>query len=69
MADPTFIAGQHEALIKQLSDDMADVKSAVLRIELHMAEKRGERKAILWMAGSAGGVVSAVIAIVARYFK
>lgn len=69
MADSQFVAGQHEAIIKSLSEDMAEVKSAVQRIELHLAEKRGERKAVLWIAGSAGGVVSAVIAIAARVFK
>lgn len=69
MAVESFTAGRHEAMIETLSADMADVKASVARIETTLAEKRGERRIILWLAGTVGAGASALVAVIARHFK
>jgi adenylylsulfate kinase-like enzyme len=66
---PQFTAGRHEALIETLSSDMTQVKAAVARIENTLAEKRGERRTVLWFAGIVGAGASSLIAVLARHFK
>jgi hypothetical protein len=68
MPDQNFVAGQHEAAIGALTRDMAEVKATVLRIEISLAEKRGEKRATMWIAGSVGSIVSAIVALIARRF-
>jgi hypothetical protein len=48
---------------------MTSVKSDVAWIKEHIAERTGERKVALWLAGSSGGVIVAVATFVMRHFK
>lgn len=69
MADAPFLLGQHEAHIEVLVKDMAEVKSDVAWIKEHIAERTGERRVALWLAGSGGGFVVAFVGYIARHFK
>jgi hypothetical protein len=69
MDDPNFIAGAQQATIVSLSKDMAEVKAAVLRIEITLAERRGERRTVLWLAASVGSLASGIVALIARRFN
>jgi hypothetical protein len=67
MADsPAFIAGQHEAQIKALYEDMASVKADVQWIREHLAERRGERRVSLYLAGTGGGIVATLVTFFGR---
>lgn len=59
----SFTSGRHEALIETLSTDMAEVKAAITRIELHLAEKKGERRVGLYFAAGGGGLAASVLSL------
>jgi hypothetical protein len=61
-----FKLGEHDRAIHQLSADMVVVKEAVLRIELTLAERRGERKVGFWVAGMAGTVAAALVTLLVK---
>ncbi|HEX7019006.1 MAG TPA: hypothetical protein VF159_03280 [Gemmatimonadaceae bacterium] len=58
-----FTLGQHEQAINQLSSDVKEIKATVLRIELALAEKRGERRVALWLASAAGTAAAAAVSL------
>jgi NH3-dependent NAD+ synthetase len=68
MAD-SFNLGRHEEAIENLSRDMADVKSDVRAIRESLAEKKGERRAALYVSGGVGSVVATLITFAAKHFK
>lgn len=61
----SFKLGEHERAIEQLALDMKDVKEGVRRIEIALAERRGERRAAQWAVGlvSSGGTLAFVGAL------
>ncbi len=65
-AEDSFDLGRHEALIERLSGDVADVKASLGRIETTLAEKRGERRMAMYLAGTVGGGVAALLGVAAR---
>lgn len=70
---PDFIAGRHEAQIEALDARMCRVETGVdsMNNKLdgvieRLAEKRGERRVVIYLAGMVGAFVSLVITVMAR---
>ena len=63
----SFKLGEHESKIEQLAADMELVKQAVMRIEIALAEKRGERRVALWAAGGMGTAASTLVTLIWKY--
>lgn len=68
MADTERMLGRHEALIEQLAQDSAQMRADVRQILETLAERRGERRITLWLAGGAGAVASTIVGFVAKFF-
>jgi hypothetical protein len=58
-----FRLGEHSEAIRSLQLDVTDIKETVLRIELSLAEKKGERRVALWAAGVAGTAAAALVSL------
>lgn len=65
MADQ-FIAGQHDAQIRDLQADMTEVKADVKWIRESLAEQRGERRVALWAASGIAGTIGAAVSVAIR---
>jgi hypothetical protein len=59
-----FTLGQHEANIRALMEGMEQVQGDLAEIKELLAERRGERRVAFWLAGGAGAIGSAVLALV-----
>lgn len=58
-----FTLGEHSEAIRTLQTDLTVVKETVLRIELALAEKKGERRVALWAAGVVGTAAAALVSL------
>jgi hypothetical protein len=72
MAD-SFELGRHEAQIAGLDSRMCrveftvnDINTKVDGIALSLAEKRGERKALAYIASAAGGLAALIVTLIVR---
>lgn len=59
-----FKLGEHEQAIQTLLEGQERLEQAVLEIKLLLAEKRGERRVALWMAGVVGSLAASLVAII-----
>jgi hypothetical protein len=56
-----FTLGEHDALISTLLKGQTEILDRVTKIEVHMAERRGERRVALWTLTTVAGVVGAAV--------
>lgn len=70
---PDFMAGRHEALIEALDARLCRVETGVEGMNdkldgviVRLAEKRGERRAVVYVAGVVGTLVSLIFTVLAR---
>lgn len=59
--DDKFLLGQHENAIQTVITRLDGVSERLDRIEVILAEKRGERRIGLWLVGAASSVVGALL--------
>lgn len=64
MSADQFTLGEHDALITTLLKGQTEILERVTKIEVHLAERRGERRVALWALGTGGGIVGAVVTTV-----
>ena len=60
MSDQNFNLGRHEALIEQLVKGQDTLIERVTAIEQILAEKRAERRMVVWAGGSVAGALGAL---------
>lgn len=58
-----FKLGEHEQAIQTLLEGFQRLEKSVLEIKILLAEKRGERRAALWMAGVVGSLAASLVAV------
>lgn len=68
-----FMTGRHEAQIAALDDRMCRVETGVEsmnekldKVIVSLAEKRGERRVVVYLAGVVGAFVSLIVTVIAR---
>ena len=50
--------GEHERAIQDIDARTLRIETAVIEIRQQLAEKRGERRVAIWLAGVAGGLIA-----------
>lgn len=57
--------GALEILLQQLVDGQTQTNTRLGVIEKYMAEKKGERKAVLWVFTAASGAMGSLVSVIA----
>jgi hypothetical protein len=58
-----FKLGEHEQAIQMLLEGQDRLEKAVLEIKLSLAEKKGERRVVVWIAGIAGTLAAGLVTL------
>jgi len=65
MPDQIFTLGEHNAAIRDLLVGQKAMQDDITEIKESLAERRGERRAILWLGGTISTVISFVVTAIA----
>ena len=57
-----YLMGEHAALLRTLTIEMAEVKRALSEIKNDMAEERGRKRMSFWLASTGGAIIGAAFA-------
>jgi hypothetical protein len=56
-----FVAGEHEASIKLILKGQEAMQADITEIKLAVAERKGERRMVMWIVGGVSTMASVVI--------
>jgi phage/plasmid-associated DNA primase len=55
-----------QIILNEILTEQRATRADIARIDSALAEKRGERRVALWLAGAIGGVVSFLVGVFSR---